>query len=115
MESQGVAQALRQWVAQLLGTLLVATDQVLPHLSQTGTNIGELWLAPSPQCRVLFCCCLLFGHLIAYGTFRGTACASGDLGQCTSMLRQAHNCMCSPEMSRLCAVPSGCAQIGALN
>ena len=51
MESQGVAQALRQWVAQLLETLLVATDLVLPHLAQAGTTAGELWLAPSSKCR----------------------------------------------------------------
>lgn len=52
MQSQGGAQPLRQWVGQLLDTLLVATDLVLPHLAQTGTLIGELWLAPSPDCAV---------------------------------------------------------------
>ena len=49
MESQGVAQALRQWVAHLLETLLVATDMVLPYLARTGINIGELWPAPSSR------------------------------------------------------------------
>ena len=104
MESQGVAQALRQWVAQLLETLLVATDLVLPHLTQAGTNTGELWLFSSTDM-----CCewpASFAALLLtlwpsrnIGNFGGTGCVSGDLEQCSPVLLQADNCQCSPVMS----------------